>query len=272
MKQALFFLLVIFLNACQHNGTSTGDPIVNLKVNGSSKPMTVSQLNIWQRMLRFVLPSAVAAPASVEDSGSLPIILTQFWTTIGEIEFELTETPGADETDGEGVEFEGPYVTDMLQTNVEAVGTATIQQHQIRRIKGTLKKTSTLPTGAPGALLNKSIFISGTVNGFPFTYVSEEETKIEVGGPNAVAAATGSDLLLQLQIANLFRKIDLSSIGGSTDISESNRVPVSNPCPNIDVDAADLYSCFRKGIENETNFGEDGNGDNELDGDDETVK
>ena len=266
-----FFILILFLCSCTQNGTDTGNPVISLKINGSSNNATIARNHIWQKIMDFFIPVAVAGPSSISDSGSLPIILTHFWTTMGEIEFELEETASSTEVDGDEVEFTGPFTTNMLVTNVDPIGSATLNISSLRRIKAKLKKTYTLPRGAPVALLNNSIYISGTINGVAFSFSTTEESEFEVGGPNAVNAVTGSELLLQLQIANLFKRIDMSSIVTPTDISEATPIFATNPCPNIDVSAADLYTCFRKGLEAESNFGAD-NGDDELDQNDDVVK
>lgn len=266
-----FTLIILFLCSCTRSGTDTGQPIVNFKINGSSNLATVVRNDLWQKILGFVMPTAHAGPSTIADSGARPVILSQFWTTMGEIEFKMEETASTEEVDGDSIEFVGPYTTDMLVTNVNPLGSTTLNVSSLRRVKTKLMQTKVLPSGAPSALLNNSIYISGTVNGIAFTFSSSEETEFEVSGPNAISALTGSELLLQLQIANLFKRIDMSSIVSPTDISEGTPVSATNPCPNIDASASNLYTCFRKGLETESNFGAD-NGDDELDDSDDLVK
>ncbi len=261
------FLLLL---SCSQNGTDTGNPVVSLKINGSSNLATVARNDFWQKVVDFLVPVATAAPASISDASSRTIILSALWTTMAEIEFETEASASPSEVDGDSVAFAGPFTTNMLVTTVEPVGTATLNISAVRRIKAKLKQTSTLPSGAPLALLNKSIYISGTVGGVAFTFGTTEESEFQVFGPNAVFPASGSEILLQLQIANLFRRIDMSSIAAPTDISAGTPVPTANPCPTIDPSAADLYTCFRKGLETESNLGVD-NGDDELDQNDDVV-
>ena len=272
MKKIIVFTIALsLLNACSSSGTSTGNPGVTVTVSGSSQPATVATLNNWKKILDIFIPSAVAAPPSLQDSGSLPILLSEFWTTIGEIEFKATEAADGNEVQGSEVVLTGPYTVNLLETNTPPLGTATINYNQVRRIKTKLMQAESLPSGAPSAITGKSIYIAGTVNGVNFTFSTTEETELTVGGPNAVNVSSGDNFLLQLQIANLFKLIDMSMIVSSTDISDTNVVPASNPCPSIDPSANDLYRCFRKGMETEANFGRD-NGDGELDMSDEMVK
>ena len=266
----LLFLPLLFLSNCSQNGTDTGNPVIALKINGSSNLATVARSDFWQKVIEFLVPVAVAGPASISDASSRTIILSELWTTMGEIEFEAEATASPSEVDGDEVAFVGPFTTNMLVTTVDPIGTVALNISSLRRIKAKLKQTSVLPSGAPLALLNKSIYISGTVGGVAFTFGTTEESEFQVGGPNAVSPASGSELLLQLQIANLFRRIDMSSIAAPTDISASTPIPTANPCPAIDASAADLYTCFRKGLESESNLGVD-NGDDELDQNDDLV-
>ena len=92
-----------------------------------------------------------------------------------------------------------------------------------------------------------------------------------VCGPNAIVPNSSEDMLIVIRISDLFRKIDLSSITGSTNIHASNRVNVPNPCPLIDSSATDLYTCFRKGFSTQGDFGND-DGDKDLDAKDDSVK
>lgn len=274
MKQLRMYASILFMTvavSCTNDGTSTGNPLVSLTINGSSQSATPMVVRNLLEIFELILPTAHAAPATIEDSTGLPVVLDHFWTTVGEIEFKPSETPDAGEVDGDSVEFEGPYTNDILETNVDPIGTARLSFSKIRRIKVKLIRTATLPAAAPAGLLTKSVYISGQVNGVVITYSSQDETVIEIAGPNPVEVADNSQLLLQIQVANLFKRINLSSIAAPTDIDEGNRVAAVNPCPDIDASANDLYTCFRKGLETEANFGRD-NGDDELDGSDDTVR
>jgi hypothetical protein len=142
----------------------------------------------------------------------------------------------------------------------------------MRRIKLKLIRLPSLPVGAPTGFLNKSIFIQGTVNGNNFTYSTEDESVIEIAGPQIVSAVANRTLLLELQIANLIKKTNLSAIVGATNISDGNKIPAVTPCNAIDASANDLFTCFRKGIETESNLGRDDDGDFQLDPLEEKVK
>ena len=110
MKKFLF-LPFLFLSSCSQNGTDTGNPIVSLKINGSSNLATVARNDIWQKIIDFLVPAAIAAPASISDASSRTIILSALWTTMGEIEFETEATASPSEVDGDEVVFAGPFTT-----------------------------------------------------------------------------------------------------------------------------------------------------------------
>jgi hypothetical protein len=271
LRMTICLLIFNVLLSCTNEGTSTGNPLVTFKVNGSSQNAIVAKLEKWRFWLDLIMPTAWAEPSSIVDSSGRTVLLDHFWTTLGEIEFKATETAGGGEVDGEDAKFAGPYTFDILQTAVDPIGIVRLSTQPIRRVKVKLIRTASVPVGAPGGLSGQSIYISGTVNGVAFSVSSRDETVIEVSGPNPVEVPNGAELILQFQVANIFKRMDLGAIAVPTDISETNRVPAVNPCPNIDASAADLYTCFRKGMETEANFGRD-NGDDELDSNDDTVR
>jgi hypothetical protein len=143
--------------------------------------------------------------------------------------------------------------------------TASISDRPIRRVKMKLHKAEVLPDGSPTELQDQSVFINGSVGGNSFQLLLDDGTEFKISGASAVNAAEGSDLLAQIQIANIFKQMDLSTVTNNEVIDSSNRHNGTNLCPQIDASANDLYTCFRKGLEKHAKFGEDKNGDDSLD-------
>lgn len=225
-----------------------------------------------QKFLSFIVPSASAlTPPLLLDATGLSVNLTDAWIVIGEVEFKTSQSATADESLHQEIEFKGPYVVDLLSNAPNSFGTANIPVEGIRRIKMQLHNSSSLPASAPAGLNGNSMYFAGSVNGVAFTFSSADSTEFEIGGPNPIVPNAGSDLLAVIRTGNLFEKINLSSLVSATNINAGNRVPAVNPCPLIDATAADLYTCFRKGLSSEANFGND-NGKKDLDASDETVR
>lgn len=274
-KYFLLPLLVILFGGCQKKSenTTTGNPSMSMAITSSSSNATAM---IYKKFhfLDFINSPAFAypAPASLTDSAGNIVILTYNWVTMGEIEFKPTENEGAGEVDGSEIAFAGPYTVDLFSASPSAIGSSVISSAQIQRVKFKLKKTDVLPPAAPSGLAGKSIFISGQVAGHAFSFSTTEESEVQIGGPKSVALSQSKTLLLEVHSANIIKKINLSSITAPVGISESNRVVVANPCPGIDSSATDLFTCFRKGIESESNLGRDDDGNYRLDGSDEVVK
>lgn len=278
MKKSLIYLLCsLILGGCNTNsgGTSTGNPLVSFKMTGSSQASTVAffRPNFVSPWLYEILKPAMALPPpTLTDSGGLTISLSEAWIVVKEVEFKATEAKEVDEVDGSEVSFTGPFVVNLLATNPESFGQARIPSSTIRRIKmGLDNNATTLPNTAPPALSGKSIYWKGVVNGHDFTFASTQGYQYELGGPNGVSLTDNSNVLMSIHTADLFKKINLSAITATTDISENNRVTATNPCPTIDASASDLYTCFTKGLQSEANLGKDDDGDDELSGD-STVK
>ncbi|MGZ3775908.1 MAG: hypothetical protein ACXVCN_19495 [Bdellovibrio sp.] len=276
-KFCTIFLYIVFLISCSNKSgnTTTGNPLVGLAITNSSSAATVQFIKkpTLFCLLNWVLPSVFAFPApnSMLDHAGNAVTVQSFWMNIGEIEFKTSETADAGEIDGTDIGFAGNYVIDLLSSSPQVIGYNTVTVSTIRRIKMKLTKTNSPSTTAPSGLNGNSIFIQGQVNGNQFVFSSTEESEFQVSGPQAVTAEANKNILLEFKAANLIKKIDFSSVNISTVISESNRVSVSNPCPQIDSSATDLYTCFRKGLESETNLGRDDNGDYKIDAGEEAV-
>ena len=276
MKTSLKFLatgmtMSLLLAGCNQSGSpiSGGGVRTGLTMTGSGQP-AVAQTNV-QKMFSLFVPSAVAlTPPLLVDSTSLSVNLTEAWIVIKEIEFESQEVAGGAEQDGNEVEFQGPYFVDLLSDAPISFGDAVLPSSGIRRVKMKLHEADSLPASVPVQLNSKSVYFSGTVNGVAFSYAADDSTELEIGGSNPVVPNTAQDMLIVIRMAELFKKIDLSSIVGATDIHAGNRVNAVNPCPLIDASANNLYTCFRNGLSTEGNFGND-DGDKDLDINDETV-
>jgi hypothetical protein len=261
----------LLLAGCNSSSSpiSSGGVRTGLTMTGSGQP-AVAQTNMHKFFSLFVSSAIALTPPLLVDSTSLSVNLTEAWIVIKEIEFESQEVAGGAEEDGNEVEFQGPYFVDLLSDAPISFGDAVLPAIGIRRIKMKLHEAESLPATVPAQLTSKSVYFSGTVNGVAFSYAADDSAELEIGGANPIVPNTAQDMLVVIRMADLFKKIDLSSIVGATDIHAGNRVNVANPCPLIDASANDLYTCFRNGLSTEGNFGND-DGDKDLDGNDETV-
>lgn len=274
------FLYILFLltftgcNQNKSNNTQTGNPLVSFAITGSSSSATAvykhESIKIWD----LLIPKAIAYPAPMLmiDANGNSVQLTQNWINIEEIEFKSSEMKESGELDGSHIDFSGPYSINLFSDSPQLLGLNSIVLNQVRRIKMKLSRTSTIPTSAPSGFLGKSIYLTGTVNGVSFSFSTVDETEMQVAGANAVTPLENTALLLELKTANLIKKINMSAISFTTAITDSNRVTASNPCPSIEPNANDLYTCIKKGYETESNLGRDDDGNFRLDNSEESVK
>lgn len=271
-------ILALILGGCQktsEGGTTTGNPLVNFKIAGSSSPATVAFhrphfISPW--FYEILKPAMALPPPSLRDSNGTTINLNEAWVVVKEVEFKPTESTGVGEVDGDSISFTGPYVVNLLAPNPEALGQVRIPTATLRRVKMKLHNAGSLPNTAPPALLNKSIYWKGSIGGHNFTISSQEGYAYELAGPNGVNLTDNSNVLMSIRVANLFKKMNMSGITTATDIDQINRFVTANPCPSIDASAQDLYTCFTKGLKSEANLGRDNNGDDELGSGDDSVK
>lgn len=275
---AVIITLMLSLASCQktsEGGTTTGNPLVTLTMTGSSSAATVAFhrphfMKPW--ILELVKPALALPPPALQDATGLTITLSESWMVVKEVELKQSESVEAGEMSGDSVSFAGPFVVNLLSSNPESFGQARVATATLRRLRMKLHNADTLPNTAPPALINKSIYWKGVVNGHNFTISSREGYEFMLAGPNGVTLADNSSVLMSVHVANLFKKMNLSSIVGDVDIDESNRHSATNPCPSIDSSASDLYTCFKKGLESESNLGRDDDGNDELDVSDDSVK
>lgn len=265
--------LLASLAACQNlDSTTTGNPFVTLTIASSSQTSIIAK-SYWQKALEMLTPAAVALPppTSLVDASGNPVTLSAGWITMGEIEFEATESADENEVDGDQIVFAGPYSVDLFASFPFNIGTAQIGQSQVRRIKMKLMRTEIAAVGVPTGLQGNSLYLTGTVNGHNFSFTSRDDVKFEVGGPNSLTLGNGTTLLLSLKLVEVIKLIDLSSISSDVVISEDMLQSATTPCPSVDAGANDLYTCFREAIEKQANLGKD-DGNGEIDSDEDSVK
>lgn len=285
-KIILIMMVLIFKVACQKKeSTTTGNPmVVNLSISSSqsSSPLAIktshAPFSIYELMLYkvFALANAAPPPTMLDYSGN-SVTLSQGWMVVKEVEFKATETPDANETDGDDIKFLGPYVVDLFAATPLNLGSSTLSLSVIQRIKMKLHKLAAPEAGAPSALVDNSIYFQGTVLSKEFSISSTEGTEFEVGGSTPLAVHDQMNLLLSLRIVPLINKIDLTAIGSESSgvvISESNPISVTTPppCPTIDPSSTTIYDCFRKGLEQQANLGEDADQSGDLEDGEEGVR
>lgn len=273
------FIILISLSiiACQkQKNTTTGNPLVSLSMSASQSTVAIAMTSFGQFLERLFFSRATASPPpAITDAAGNSVSLDQGWMVVKEIEFEATEVPGVDEVDGNEIQFAGPYVVNLFSAVPDSLGSNPVSATAIRRIKMKLHRLEIATDSSPSDLLGKSLFFHGTIDGIQFSFVSEEGTEFQVGGPNALSVHENMNLLLSFRIAPIISQIDLSAIklqSAPVTISESNRIDGSGQiCTSIDPSATTIYDCFRKALEQQANLGDDSDGSGEIESDESGV-
>lgn len=272
VKLGITLSAVVLAVGCSQNAneSTTSRVTTNFSMTGSASTFTVAKTS-FERWVQALLPTANAfTPASMVDANNQTVVLSQAWVTIKEVEFEASESAGP--SDSSEINFQGPYYVDLLDPAPAPLDTATLPDVVYRRIKMKFENAgdaaSLSAVGAPSDLQNNSMVFEGTVNGKSFKYMMDDGVELEIAGAGGIAPSSNQNLLVSVQLANAIRQIDLDTyVTNGVVISSSNRVtPGSsvNPCPLIHASATDLYTCFRKGFEQQAKLGKDENGDGEL--------
>lgn len=267
MKTSCSLVMSVILMAVALAGCNAESNLKNFFVSTNfsltaSRQNTIAQNN-FQKTLSFFLSSAVAlTPGPLEDATGAIVTLNEAWIVLKKIQFHATETANANESSDNSAHYNGPFYIDLLSETPLLFGEIDLPNREFKRVKMLLHKDNNVPDNVPAVLNGKSIYINGIVNTYNFIYAADDTTDFEISGPDAVVPEQGKDLLAVIRIANLFKKINLSSITADTTITSTSRFPATNPCPDIHPTAPDLYTCFRMGLAQEAKLGKDnGTGD-----------
>lgn len=251
------------------NAPADGGLLTSLTMTGSGQATTIANHGFSNPLLNLIMPAAFAMPApAMVDAAGANVTLTKAWIVVKEVEFKGEEV--GDAAEATEVEFQGPYYVDLLSATPTSFGEASVPAGVYRRIKMKLESSGVLPASAPSQLQDNSIYVEGTVAGNQISYSSHDGTEFKISGAGGVNLSEGSDMLVAIKMADLFKMIDFTGIG-PVAISETNRVSTgTSHCPLIDSTAADLYTCFRVGLEKAGKFGKDSDGNHEIEtGEDE---
>lgn len=255
LKSLGFSFITALLTSCNSStGSSNNAVTTNFSITGSGMNATVST--------SWFMPSAYAlTPPPLIDANMANVDLLEAFIVVKKVHFFRSSNPDAIPTSAD--HYQGPFFVDLLDGTPEPFGDIRLFPEGLRRVKMLLHKSNTLPANVPAALAGNSMYFLGQVNGFTFTYATDDTTDFQVYGENAIYPESGKSLMLTFRIADLFKQIDLSAITANTDISASNRVNAVNPCPTILASASNLYTCFRQGMNKAAKFGKD-DGDDDL--------
>lgn len=251
-------------------------------MSGSSAPKSfTSNFNSpFEKLMNMIMPTATAGiPTSLVDSQNTSITLTSAWIVVKEVEFKAAETAAEESADEstEEIQFRGPYIVNLTSSTAQVLDTQAIPAKNYKRIEMKLEaaeneSSTNWPSDAPVGLANKSMLLEGTYNGLSFSFSSHDGTEFKVTGAGGIAPEEGQNILLSVRFADIMAKINMSALQTETNrnISEDNRVNFTNACPLIEAGINDLYTCFRKGLESESDFGKDSDGSGELETDEDS--
>lgn len=169
-----------------------------------------------------IVARATYSPAANRTTLNGDVVLTTFKINLREIEFEFAEGSDDDndsdgDTDDDGFydsdeEFElyGPFELDLLNQNAP-VTTVTIPNGTYEEVEFKLHKS----TNSASPMFNKSIEITGTINGMPFVFWHDIDEDFEIDfedtDQNLVISNNSYDLIFNFDLNQVLSQIDLSS-------------------------------------------------------------
>lgn len=250
VSMAFALVMTLIITSCNPEADKSSTVNTNFSVTASGQ-YAVAQSG-FQKSFSYLFSSAIAlTPPPLEDSNGAGISLNEAWIVLKKVHFNSTQ------------HYEGPFFIDLLSDEPIYFGEITLPNEGITRVKMLLHKENNVPDTVPGVMNGKSIYLNGMINNHNFIYIADDTTDFDIEGEEAVVPEEGKDLVAVIRLADLLKKIDLSTITADTTISSSSRVSATNPCPAIHATASDLYTCFRKGIAMEAKLGKD-NGSRDI--------
>jgi len=192
-------VLVIVLASCSNDSGSTDNNTVN------------------------IVARATYSPSANRTSLNGDVVLTSFKINLREIEFKFAESSNDDDDNSNGDsdddgfydsddEFElyGPFELDLLNQNAP-VTTVTVPNGTYEEVEFKLHKS----TNSTSAMFNKSVEITGTINGTPFVFWHDidEDFEIDYEGANQSLIINNNsyDLVFNFDLNQVLSLVDLSS-------------------------------------------------------------
>lgn len=170
-----------------------------------------------------IIARATYSPSANRSALNGDVVLTSFKINLREIEFEFAENSNDDDDNSNGDsdddgfydsddEFElyGPFELDLLNQNAP-VTTVTIPNGTYEEVEFKLHKS----TNSASAMYNKSIEITGTINGTPFIFWHDIDEDFEIdyedANQNLIVSNNSYDLVFNFDLNQVLSQVDLSS-------------------------------------------------------------
>lgn len=193
MKTKIFFLLFVLsfglLTSCSNNDEGTNDNLV-LKARGVYNQA---------RSTQFATNSTVA--------------LNSFTFNFKEIEFEYDDDTAGDGDgffdDDDEIELKGPFVVNVLNNTMDLVA-LNVPAGVYEEVEFTMSRNNQ----ANSPMFNKSVEITGTINGTPFVFWHNIEEDFEIDYEDAA-----QNLVINNSTTTLYFNFDLNAVVNSIDFS-----------------------------------------------------
>jgi hypothetical protein len=304
---------LVFVSACGTSGT-TGDPSVLFSIQGTrptvaalaaSASRAFGALSAFSNSERSVLDTtATQVDISVLGTGGTAIgvlTLTDARVVLKEIKFKTLEereaedgaeseiqaaaTDGSDEsgdaTSGDEIEFQGPYVVDLVRNeSTPSFSTIAIPAGDYREIEMKLHKVDgteddddgAQAVGEADALFGNSILLSGTYTptggtavAFSFSYDLSEEFELSGAAASegfSVEVGVDNPIMVAFRMAKWFdftgKSKDFSNLVGDISLDEV-----------AGGDSSTVREVIRDNLKASADYGKDEDGDGELGSDED---
>lgn len=154
------------------------------------------------------------------------IVINSFILNVEEIELEVDDDDATEGPKVSDIELEGPFVVDLIEDSSgieQTLAEVNLPEGNYDEIEFSINESE----DSESEIFEKSIFISGTINGTPFEFWHNEDLEFEIEFENGMLTleeATATLINLQFDLNNLLTLIDLSI---ATDGNENGVIEIN---------------------------------------------
>lgn len=200
--------------------------------------------------------------------GDVQITLAK--VVVSDVEFERSENCALDDAGETEIEYEGPYVVNLLtQKSYPSLNEVVLAKGHYCEFKFSLEKLNVdeVPTGVDSndEIIEASMYIEGTYHSTtPLIVRLEEDESFEMESESShglnLSVGEANTLFLMFDLSKLFEGVDLSvlDLDAGTIVIDKNHNQTA-------------YQLVRKNIKTFSKLFKDSNDDDELDDDDDTI-
>jgi hypothetical protein len=211
LKKLILPLFCFVIIGCSKDNTAEGG--INL---------TLSAINSQSSSRTAIIPNR----------NNAVVVFTDFRISIRDVIFK-NDDDATSNFDTDEIQFRGPYQIDLLDNTSalsQTIGNAFVPDGRYKEMRFKFHKDEDLP--ANDNLFDRSIFITGTIDGVPFIFWHDTSENLDLGRNTGVLVQDGIvDFTVQFDISQFLNSINQIDLSLATDNNNDGLIEIN---PNDD--------------------------------------